>query len=172
MAEVFVDVSREVSVVVRALEVLTQIGAAKAVDHGRTAAGWSDLSGHDVEAAQAVNEALIMLPAESYLALMWMVVKDNPQIGEPFLNDLATFAAHHIKGGDRFGRAGMVYWVRHWAKRDGSSREAAYLFGKSFATHQRFYDCVVECLNGWLTVAKGELEVVIDQYYGRYQDAA
>ncbi|QND83760.1 Uncharacterized protein ChrSV_1533 [Chromobacterium vaccinii] len=168
-----VEVKKVISVVVRALEVLTQAGEAKAVDHGRSASGWSDYSGNDLEAARAVQEALITMPAESYLALMWLIAKDNPQLGEPFLKDLTTFVAHSIPDGDRFGRSGLEYWVRHWAKRDGSSREAAFLFGKSFATHQRFYREQVDVrLNAWLTVAKGKVEEVIDVHYCDYRDAA
>ncbi|WP_440030455.1 hypothetical protein [Chromobacterium amazonense] len=168
-----VDVKKVISVVVRALEVLTQAGHAKAVEHGREAGGWSDYSGNDLEAARAVECALVTMPPESYLALMWKVAKDNPQIGDPFLKDLTAFVAHHIADGDRFGRAGLEYWVRHWAKRDGSSREAAFLFGKSFITHQRFYREQVEvCLDRWLTVAKGELEKVIAIHYIDYREAA
>ncbi|WP_148282939.1 hypothetical protein [Pseudogulbenkiania sp. NH8B] len=161
-----------VHVVSKAMEVLSS-GGAKAIDYAADGAGWSDLTGNDRSAAGAVWERVLMLPAEQNLALMWRVLKDNPRLGEPVLNDLTCFVAHHIRDGNRFGREGLRYWVRHWARRDGSSREAAQLYGRSYDTHQRFYREQVQlCLDGWFVAAKGALEQVVDEQYGNYRQAA
>lgn len=160
------------SVVSKAFEVLSATGA-RALDYSRQRGGWSDLAGADAEAAHAVLDAVVGLPAEHNLALMWRVTKDNPRYGESFLLDLTCFVAHHIAGGDKFGREGLMYWVRHWARNDGSSREAAFLFGKSRDAHQRFYrEQVKLCLDAWFVAAKGAIEPIIEQRYCDYREAA
>lgn len=161
-----------VSVVSRAFEVLSA-ASAKAIDYSRQRGGFQDLAGADWEAARALMAAVIQLPAEQNLALMWRVTKDNPRYGEEFLKDLTCFLAHHLPDGERFGREGLLYWVRHWARRDGSSREAAYLFGRSRDAHQRFYRESVQLqLDSWFIAAKGVLEPVIELHYCGYRDAA
>lgn len=160
------------SAVSKAFEVLSSTGA-RALDYSRQRGGWSDLTGADAEAARAILEAVTGLPAEHNLALMWRVTRDNPRYGEGFLLDLTCFVAHHIADGERFGREGLMYWVRHWARHDGSSREAAFLFGRSRDAHQRFYrEHVRLCLDGWWVAAKGAIEPVIERYYCDYREAA
>lgn len=161
-----------VSTVAKAMEVLSATGA-KAIDYSASGKGWSDLTGNDNLAAWSVWEAVIRLPAEQNLALMWKVLRDSPRLGEPVLNDLTCFVAHHVADGNRFGREGLRYWVRHWARRDGSSREAALLYGRSYDTHQRFYREQVQlCLDGWFVAAKGVLEPVAAAQYGKFLEAA
>jgi hypothetical protein len=161
-----------VRVVSKAMEVLSADGA-KAIDYAAGGAGWSDLTGNDGLAALAIWEAVLALPVAHNLALMWRMMKDSPRFGEQSLNDLTVFVAHHVNGGDRFGREGLRYWVRHWARRDGSSREAAQLYGRSYDTHQRFYrEQVKLCLDDWFAAAKGALEPVVAAHYGNYRQAA
>ncbi len=161
-----------VKAVAKAMEVLSADGA-KAIDYAADGAGWVDLTGVDDLAALDLWQAVLALPAEQNLALMWKVLRDNPRWGDAVLADLTCFAAHHIKGGDKFGREGLRYWVRHWARRDGSSREAAWLYGKSHDSHHRFYrERVAVCLDRWFAMAKGCLEPVVSDLYGSYRDAA
>lgn len=161
-----------VKAVAKAMEVLSADGA-KAIDYAADGAGWVDLTGVDDLAALDLWQAVLALPAEQNLALMWKVLRDNPRWGDAVLADLTCFAAHHIKGGDKFGREGLRYWVRHWARRDGSSREAALLYGKSYDSHQRFYrERVALCLDGWFAAAKGAIEPTVADLYGSYLDAA
>lgn len=161
-----------VRVVSKAMEVLSSDGA-KAIDYAADGGGWSDLTGHDGLAALAIWEKVLALPAEQNLALMWRVLRDNPRMGDSALSDLTCFVAHHIPDGSRFGREGLRYWVRHWARRDGSSREAAQLYGRSYDTHQRFYrEHVKLCLDSWFTAAKGVLEPLVAELYGNYREAA
>ncbi|MBP4049005.1 hypothetical protein J9978_05765 [Chromobacterium violaceum] len=164
-----------VSVVCKALEVLSAVGA-KAIDYGKTpgGGGFSDASVMDYEAAMAINEAMLTLEPEENLALMWRVLRNDPRTGWAVCQDLACFASHHLgPNGDRFGRDGLVYYVRHWARRDGSYREAAWKFGASHDTHHRYYRETVEpLLSGWFIAAKGKLEEVIERHYEKYLDAA
>lgn len=161
-----------VKAVAKAMEVLSADGA-KAIDYAADGAGWVDLTGVDDLAALGLWQAVLSLPAEQNLALMWKVLRDSPRWGDAVLADLTCFAAHHIKGGDKFGREGLRYWVRHWARRDGSSREAALLYGKSYDSHQRFYrERVALCLDGWFAAARGAIEPTVADLYGSYLDAA
>ncbi|MTD34082.1 hypothetical protein [Paludibacterium denitrificans] len=164
-----------IAVVAKALEVLSASGS-KAIDYssvGGDSANRGVLSVCDIEAARAVREAVISLPTEQHLAVMWRVTKDNPRLGEGYLLDLTCFVSHYVSKSERFGRDGLVYWVRHWARHDGSCREAASLFGGSYVTHHRFYQEKVQiCLDGWFIAAKGALEPVIEKHYERYCEAA
>ncbi|KJV33253.1 hypothetical protein VI06_03415 [Aquitalea magnusonii] len=168
-----VDVSAVLRTIGRALEILTAAGETKAIDYGRQAAGWSDFTGNDLEAAMDIQNALIGMPAHCNLAVMWKFAKDNPRLGEPYLNDLTTFAAHMISGADRNGRENLKYWVRHWARKDGHYTEAARLYGKSHMTQRRFYVELIELeLDAWLTEAKGWIEEVMEQHEGLWLKAA
>lgn len=161
-----------VAAVAKAIESLSAVGAG-AFDYSADKSGWSDHTGCDIEAASKLMEAVITLPAEHHLALMWRVTKDNPRLGENVLKDLTCFVAHHIDNGDRFGREGLMYWVRHWARRDGSVREASHLYGRGRDAHHRFYrEKVAICLDSWFIAAKGKLEPLVELYYPRYQCAA
>ncbi|MBN3004501.1 hypothetical protein JW897_12220 [Chromobacterium alkanivorans] len=161
-----------VSAVAKAMEVLSADGA-KALDYSADGKGWSDLTGNDNLAALSLWEAVIRLPAEQHLALMWKVLRDNPRMGEATLDDLTCFVAHHITDGNKFGREGLRYWVRHWARRDGSSREAAMLYGQAHVSHQRYYrERVCPCLDGWFVAAKGALESLVAQLYQNFLEAA
>lgn len=162
-----------VKAVAKAMEVLSADGA-KAIDYAAKGVGsWSGAGECDDLAAVSLWCHVCSLPAEQNLALMWKVLRDNPRWGDAVLADLTCFAAHHIKGGDKFGREGLRYWVRHWARRDGSSREAAMLYGKSYDSHQRFYrERVALCLDGWFAAAKGAIEPTVADLYGSYLDAA
>jgi len=154
------------------MEVLSADGA-KAIDYAADGAGWVDLTGVDDLAALDLWQAVLALPAEQNLALMWKVLRDNPRWGDAVLADLTCFAAHHIKGGDKFGREGLRYWVRHWARCDGSSREAAQLYGQAHVSHQRFYrEAVAPCLDGWFVAAKGSLEILVAELYSKFLRAA
>ncbi|MCP1290919.1 hypothetical protein NK214_12035 [Chromobacterium sp. S0633] len=165
-----------VSIVRKAIEVLSAAGGAKAIDYGRGPGGREFVGAlvMDVEAASAINEAMILLPPEHNLALMWKVLNNDPRDGWAVCQDLACFASHHLgPSGDKFGREGLLYWVRHWARRDGSCREAAWRFGSSYDTHNRYYREVVQpLLNGWFVAARGALEPVIENYYLSVRDAA
>lgn len=161
-----------VKAVAKAMEVLSANGA-KAIDYAADSAGWIDLAGVDGLAALDLWQAVLALPAEQNLALMWRVMRDDLRHGESVLNDLVCFVAHHAKGAEKFGREGLRYWVRHWARGDGSRREAAMLYGSSDKTHERFYRDVVRfCLDSWFIAAKGALEVVVLLHFGRYLEAA
>lgn len=161
-----------IRVVACAMEVLSSDGQ-KAVNYAAEGGGWSPYAENDRAAALAVWEQVVQLESGAHLALMWRVLKDNHHFGEATLDDLTCHVAYHVKQGDRFGREGLKYWVRHWARRDGSSREAARLYGRSYDAHQRFFrEQVAPCLDSWLVVAKGALEPVILQHYENFLEAA
>ena len=166
-----------VAIVCKALEVLSAAGTTAAMDYGREVKGWSDYTGNDYMAAMAVNDAMVAIPAAPNLALMVKVLRNDPVNGWAAMRDLACFAAHDFTrrglDGEKFGRAGLEYWVVHWARGGGSSRDAAFRFGKSFDTHQRYYrEMVQPLLDSWLTVACGHLEPVIEEHYEKYRAAA
>ncbi|MBW7566284.1 hypothetical protein KIF53_09495 [Chromobacterium subtsugae] len=164
-----------VSVVRKALEVLSAVGG-KAIDYGKQSGGgeFAGAAVMDYEAAVAINLAMIELKPEWNLALMWKVLSNDPRDGWVVCQDLACFASNHLgPSGDKFGRDGLLYWVRHWARRDGSSREAAWKFGHGYDTHQRYYRETVEpLLSGWFIAAKGKLEPVIACYFENLVEAA
>lgn len=157
-----------VNAVRKALEVVAAAGQARAVNYARVPGGeFGALACMDLEAAQAVLGQLIQLAPGRNLAMMWRVQQDDPRLGWAVCQDLASFAYHEL--GDkakRFGYEAVLYWVRHWAKRDGSSREAAALFGGAHDTHWRWYrEAICPVLDGWFIAAKGVLEPVIEGVY-------
>lgn len=162
-----------VKAVAKAMEVLSADGA-KAIDYAAKGVGsWSGAEECDDLAAVSLWCQVCSLPADQNLALMWKVLRDNPRWGDAVLADLTCFAAHHIKGGDKFGREGLRYWVRHWARRDGSCREAAMLYGQTYVSHHRYYrEKVAPCLDGWFAAAKGVLEPVVFESYRSFLNAA
>lgn len=112
--------------------------------------------------AQAVIEAVIQLPAEQNLALMCQVHAQDIRRLPDYLADLVSFAGHFVgERGLRFGVEGLVYWVRHWVRADGSFREFGARFGVDHKTAAKFYREVFEpVLDGWLTAAVGTMEPV------------
>ncbi|MBN3003368.1 hypothetical protein JW897_06410 [Chromobacterium alkanivorans] len=155
-----------VKVVMKAMELVSAEGSAKAVNHGRVPGASTFIGAEllDFVSARRLLDAAMRLPAEQYLALMWQVLKNDPRQGWLVCQDLAAFVANNLgpADGNRFGREGLLYWVRHWARKDGSCREAAHMYGASYGTHHVFYvEKVKVILDSWLIAAKGRLEEVI-----------
>jgi hypothetical protein len=163
-----VQVSVEVAIR-RALELLSNPGMKVANYSVELPGGRGDTDAFVSRAdAKSLLKELLLLPAERNIALMARVHADDIRKFGDYLVELVSFAGHHIgEAGLRFGVEGLIYWVRHWARKDGSFREFGLEYGVDKNTAAKFYREVIEpVLTGWYVAAKGAIEPVVALVYG------
>ncbi|WP_047258052.1 hypothetical protein [Chromobacterium subtsugae] len=158
-----------VNVVRWAIEFL-QSGGVGAVQYGAGAAGWRDgFSAAGRIEANRLNDALIQLPPCELFAMLAQVHAEDIRQGPVAWMELCTFVRSECpQSFERFGPEAGAWLVRKWMRPDdGSWREFARLFDTSPQTGKKFFIEVVKPLiDSWFVVAKGVLEVVIDEVFG------
>ena len=164
-----------VSVVRWALEFLESDGVG-AVRLGGVAGGGDAAAGlcGRIE-AQRLLEVVLMLPDAPRRALMARVHAEDIRLGVPAWKDLAAVLWHAGGESVQLYEREMTDWmVRKWMRpHDGSWREAGRLFDCDDKTARGRFDYVfAPVLDGWMVVARGVLEVAINDIFEELPIAA
>ena len=116
--------------------------------------------------ANAVLEALLVLPPAHNLALMARVQDGNMRFLEGVFAELVSMLWHGEDANvQKYGLPAVEYLVRRWLVGFGSYREFAEEFGMCASTASSFCKARVSGqLDAWLVAACGSLESVCEKF--------
>ena len=151
-----------------ALEVLAAGGVSSG---GKFAQGFGSSSSsrsfvQEWQRANAVLEALLVLPPAHNLALMARVQDGNMRFLEGVFAELVSMLWHGEDANvQKYGLPAVEYLVRRWLVGFGSYREFAEEFGMCASTASSFCKARVSGqLDAWLVAACGSLESVCEKF--------